>query len=150
MSRYEADNAKGDEKAPSLFGGRFRGYLVFDTGSVQCGDLPTSLINSQERLPLPLAHCHQLCRDVQPLLCHREKCLLGAGQSLSKGKNIASDQLLDPSQVSFTGLAGCRLRQRRNLPSRPSGEDARGLLGPGHHGQGGRHAEKELQTERAA
>ena len=30
--RYEADNAKGDEKAPSLFGGRFRGYLVFDTG----------------------------------------------------------------------------------------------------------------------
>ena len=30
--RYEADNAKGDEKAPTLFGGRFRGYLVFDTG----------------------------------------------------------------------------------------------------------------------
>ena len=39
ISRYEADNAKGDEKAPSLLGGRFRGYLVFDTGSVQCGDL---------------------------------------------------------------------------------------------------------------
>ena len=99
ISRYEADNAKGDEKAPSLLGGRFRGYLVFDTGSVQCGDLPTSLLNSQERLPLPLAHCHQLCRDVQPLLCHREKCLLGAGQSLSKGKNVISAQLLDPSQA---------------------------------------------------
>ena len=32
LLRYEADNAKGDEKAPTLCFGRFRGYLAFDTG----------------------------------------------------------------------------------------------------------------------
>ena len=33
LFRYEADNAKGDENAPTLCFGRFRGYLSFDTGS---------------------------------------------------------------------------------------------------------------------
>ncbi|XP_023340711.1 uncharacterized protein LOC111710800 [Eurytemora carolleeae] len=30
---YVADNAKDDPNAPSYFGGRFRGYLAFDTGN---------------------------------------------------------------------------------------------------------------------
>lgn len=29
---FEADNAKGDDKAPSYLGGRIRGYLAFDSG----------------------------------------------------------------------------------------------------------------------
>ena len=32
LLRFEADNAKGDEKAPSYLNGRIRGYLAFDSG----------------------------------------------------------------------------------------------------------------------
>ena len=32
LLRFEADNAKGDDKAPSYLNGRVRGYLAFDSG----------------------------------------------------------------------------------------------------------------------
>ena len=32
LLKYEADNAQGDDKAPSYLNGRIRGYLAFDSG----------------------------------------------------------------------------------------------------------------------
>ena len=32
LLKYEADNAEGDDKAPSYLNGRIRGYLAFDSG----------------------------------------------------------------------------------------------------------------------
>ena len=32
LLKYEADNARGDDKAPSYLNGRLRGYLAFDSG----------------------------------------------------------------------------------------------------------------------